>query len=317
MMAVVPRDGHVFFYGSRLRQPLESRGLHWLALTGAISLIWLMAWLMLRHLLRPVRRLAEGVAEVEAGNLSVRLSERGHDELAELGRSFNAMTSSLRERLRARDQLLLDVSHELRSPLTRMRVALEMAPSGGATESLREDVDALEKMISEILETERLRSGSGGLRRGPVDLGRLLGEVAAGFSGQAPGMDWAEPAEPITVSGDAERIRLVFRNVLENAFNHGAGTKPVRVSLHSEPGFAVVQVRDSGPGIPENEQRLVFEPVYRTDRSRSLSPGYGLGLSLCKRIVEMHGGPIAWASRAGAGTTVSIRLPAEAASGKS
>ncbi len=310
LIAIARYDQHIFVFGSRLRQPLESRTVDWLFFLAVLSLVWIIAGLVLRQFLLPVRRLAVAVSEMGAGNLAVRLRDRGRDELAELARSFNAMAQSVQERLRARDQLLLDVSHELRSPLTRMRVALEMATDSDIVESLREDVDALEKMVSEILETERLQSGAGQLRRVETDVAALLRDTAAGFAGRPPGVETAAIEALPAVNVDSERLRIVLRNLIENALKYGAeAPRPVALSLRRENGFAVIEVRDSGPGIPAAEQRLVFEPFYRIDRSRSQAPGYGLGLALCKRIVEAHGGEITLSGRPGAGTTVTMRLP--------
>jgi signal transduction histidine kinase len=309
MVAVIPENGYVFIYGSRRRQPLENATQEWLFLFGGILLLWFSAWYFIRRLLQPVRDLARGVRAVEAGDLDTRIPEKGSDELADLAGSFNAMTHSLKERLQARDQLLLDVSHELRSPLTRMRVALEMAEPGSAVDSLREEVEALGKMVSEMLETERLNSQAGVLKREPGDLGALLAEMIARFEGQPPGIVLdMETLPPIPM--DAERMRLVLRNIIENALKHGReSAEPVHVSTRREGRIALIEIRDRGPGVPEEEQRLIFEPFYRTDRSRSGIPGYGLGLPLCKRIIEAHGGSITFKSRSGDGTTVQIRLP--------
>src|SRR5690606_27055709 len=145
MVAVIPAEGHTYIFGSRRRQAFENSLREWLMLFGGLAVVWLCAWLFLRRLLQPVRDLTRGVKAVEDGNLDARIPEKGSDELAELARSFNAMTRSLKERLQARDQLLLDVSHELRSPLTRMRVALEMAEPGSAVDSLREELERSEE----------------------------------------------------------------------------------------------------------------------------------------------------------------------------
>lgn len=310
MIAVIPQDGHIFVYGSRRRQPLENGPQEWLLLFGGLPTLWLLAWLFLRRQLHPVRELERGVKAVEAGNLDARIPETGSNELANLAVSFNAMTRSLKERLRARDQLLLDVSHELRSPLTRMRVALEMAEPGSAVDSLHEEVDALGKMVSEMLETERLNSQAGGLRRESSDLDALIADKVARFEAHAPAGIRLEGAIGQPVPMDVERMRLVLRNLLENAIKYGHDSGlPVRIALRREDPFAVVEIHNGGAVVPEEEQRLIFEPFYRTDRSRSGTPGYGLGLPLCKRIVEAHGGTIAFRSRAGEGTTVTVRLP--------
>jgi signal transduction histidine kinase len=310
MLAVIPAsNGYTFVYGSRRKQPWEGSPLEWLLLFGGMAGLWFLAWLFLRRQLQPVRDLARGVRAVETGNLDARISETGSNELADLAVSFNNMTRSLKERLRARDQLMLDVSHELRSPLTRMRVALEMAEPGVAVDSLHEEVDALGKMVSEILETERLNSNAGSLNRVPTSLGELLEEKVARFEGQLPGVVLREDPVP-EVSLDPERMRLVFRNLIENALKHGRESlNPVVVTLRREGDLAVIAITNGGATVPEEEQRLIFEPFYRTDRSRSGTPGYGLGLPLCKRIVEAHGGTISFRSRAGEGTTVTLKIP--------
>ncbi len=310
MLAVIPAaEGYTYIYGSRRRHPWEGSPVEWILLFGGIAGVWFGSWLFLRRQLQPIRTLARGVRAVEEGNLDTRIPAIGSSEFADLADSFNAMTRSLKDRLRARDQLLIDVSHELRSPLTRMRVALEMAEPGAAIDSLHEEVDALGKMVSEILETERLNSPAGGLTRRPLDLGTLLTEKVSRFEGQPPGIDLTiEPLPEIPL--DAERMRQVLRNLIENGLKHGRESRqPVKVSLRREGKHAVVSVTNGGPTVPEEEHRLIFEPFYRTDRSRSGTPGYGLGLPLCRRIVEAHGGSIAFRSSPAQGTTISVKLP--------
>jgi signal transduction histidine kinase len=302
------RQGDYLYMFSSRRRSVSTLTNDWIALLPVLGLSCLLAWLLLRHLLRPLVKLENGVQAVADGDLDARISEDGSDEIAGLGRSFNVMARRLKEREQARDQLLLDVSHELRSPLTRMRVALEMAEPGLAVDSLHEEVDALGKMVSEILETERLKSQAGGLRRVPTDLNALMTEKLSRFEHRPPGII-RDGTIPQLVPMDVERMRLVLRNLLENALKYGGDSGiPVYVTLRSEKGTAVIEVRNGGPGVPEEEQRLIFEPFYRTDRSRSGAPGYGLGLPLCKRIVEAHGGGIEFRSRPGE-TTVTVRLP--------
>ncbi|HAO99292.1 MAG TPA: hypothetical protein DCQ83_04540 [Fibrobacteres bacterium] len=310
LWASIQKGEYTFVYGSRRKPAVENLGRDWLVLLVFIFLAWLLGWFTLHRMLRPIRDLESGVQGVAAGNLDVRLTEKDNDELAALARSFNAMTASLKERLRARDQLLMDVSHELRSPLTRMRVALEMAEPGSAVDSLKEEVVALNAMVTEILETERAQSDLGGLKKHPENIAGLISEIASKFSGRTPGILWTQPHGFPAVPIDPERMKMVVRNLLDNAFKYGkTSPRPVEIYLRSENDTAVFTVRDFGPGIPEEDQRLVFEPFYRVDRSRSRSPGYGLGLPLCKRLVEAHGGTILLSSQNGHGTEVTVRLP--------
>ncbi len=309
LWAAIPKGNYTYVYGSRRKPTGETLSRDWIVLFLFIFMAWVLAWTTLHRMLRPIRGLEHGVKAVADGNLEIRLSEKGSDELAGLARSFNTMTQSLKERMHARDQLLLDVSHELRSPLTRMRVALEMAAPGAAVNSLREEVESLEKMVAELLETERLQSPAGQLNRKSADFSQLITEKVSRLTGQSPGILW-KPSDPLFLLVDEDRISLVLRNILDNALKYGrTASRPVEISLKKEGDFAILEVRDFGQGVPEKELRLVFEPFYRVDRSRSRSPGYGLGLSLCKRIVEMHGGKIFLASGIGEGTRVVVELP--------
>lgn len=311
---IIPQEGYTYVFGSQQRQALENNWRDWTMLFLGIGAVWLLAWLFIHRLLRPVRDLTRGVRAVESGELDTRIPVTGSGELEELANAFNSMASSLKERLQARDQLLLDVSHELRSPLTRMRVALEMAEPNAVTDSLREEVDALRAMVTDLLETERLKSDVGGLRREPADLNALVDAKVSRFAGEPPRVIRTGSPLPL-LEVDAERLRLVLRNLIENALKYGTNpedpenSRPVEVSTRVEDRHAVIAVRDFGQGVPEAQQRLIFEPFYRTDRSRTGSQGYGLGLPLCRRIVEAHGGTITFESKPGFGTTVTVRLP--------
>lgn len=285
-------------------------------IADALFMIILLAcvYFATRHLLRPVRVLSEGVERLRRGDRNIEMQTRRTDELGQLMISFNEMAGTVRERIRARDQLLADVSHEIRSPLTRMRVALEMMPDGAAKASVIEDIAETEAMISELLETERLDSPHGGLTRAPADLTELVKESADLRADQAPGVELEGLGRPIVVTVDAERIRLVLGNLLTNALRHSDPEgPPVRVALQVSEEEVLLEVRDWGEGIGQEDLPRVFEPFYRVDRSRSKDTGgYGIGLSLAKRIVEAHGGVISIDSRVGEGTSVRASLPSSA-----
>jgi signal transduction histidine kinase len=271
-------------------------------------------YLVTRRLLRPVRVLSEGVERLRRGDLDVEMPTRRTDELGSLIVSFNAMARAVRERIRARDQLLLDVSHEIRSPLTRMRIALEMMPESPAKSSVIEDIEETESMITELLETERLDSPHGGLSRARTDLSALLRDAVAASEGEPPGVELKGADVPIPADVDQERIRILLKNVLSNAIKYSKPSgPPVRVVADASDDQVMISFHDHGVGIAADDLAYVFEPFYRADRSRNKDTGgYGIGLSLARRIVEAHGGSIEIASELGEGTSVLISLPVAA-----
>lgn len=274
-------------------------------LLGALTLLLAGLWGVLRHTLRPVRHLMQGVREVSEGNLDVQVPARGHDEFGRLARAFNRMAASVRDMVRSREQLLLDASHELRSPLTRMRVGLEYVSEGAAREQLAEEISVMETMIAELLEGARLDSPTGGLRRKAVNMCLLVEEVAK----RHPGVQLAVPGEPVIAEIDEARIGIVVNNVLDNARKHG-GSGGVAATVSQHGTFVVVSVHDDGPGIPAAEAEKIFEPFYRIDRARTPGAGgFGLGLSLSRKIARAHGGDLVIESVAGKGTTARLTLP--------
>ncbi len=284
------------------------------------KLLWLLLFLMVsvvcvayafqRRLLRPVRWLDEGVARLSGGTLDVTVPVRTHDEFGALTQAFNRMAHRVKQMFEARDQLLLDVSHELRSPLTRLKVALEFLPEGEQRASMAADVHEMELMVSELLELERLRDGRG-ILTARQDLLPVLREVAEDFLDQKPGVVVYATAREIPVDIDADKIRMVLRNLLENAFKYSlADSRAVEISTSEDGDKITVRVSDDGPGIPESDRESVFEPFFRVDRSRSKNTGgYGLGLSICKRIMEAHGGSIAVEPNPGRGASFILMLP--------
>jgi len=283
--------------------------LFWLLLFAMIGVV-LAAYAFQRRLLRPIRWLDEGVAKLSAGRLDVAVPVRTRDEFGVLTQAFNRMVERVSQMVQARDQLLLDVSHELRSPLTRLKVALEFLPEGEQRAGMAADVDEMERMVSELLELERLRDGRG-VRMARQDLLPILREVAAGFRDRPPGIRELITDRELAVDIDADRMRMVFRNLLDNAFKYSLpDSRAVEISTSQGGDNIVVRVSDDGPGIPESDLDSIFEPFFRVDRSRTRSTGgYGLGLSICKRIMDAHGGAIAVERNPGRGTTFVLRLP--------
>ena len=280
-------------------------------LLSLLTLILAGAFLSIRWILKPVRWLGDGVREVGQGNLKHRVPVQRSDELRDLAEAFNDMTDRIRGMLHTKEQLLLDVSHELRSPLTRVKVALEFLPAGKARDSIADDVSEMEKMINEILETARRHHLHGDLNLQPTNLADLLEAIMPDFQKQPPGVQVAQLPETLVINIDPGQIKTVFKNIIANGLKFSdADSDPVRISAKSQPRQTIVQITDFGIGIPAEELSFVFEPFYRVDKSRSKDTGgYGLGLSLCKTIMEAHNGKIEITSKPGEGTTISLYFP--------
>jgi signal transduction histidine kinase len=264
----------------------------------------------LQRLLLPLRWLGDGVAELSEGHLDVVVPKRSADEFGALTDAFNRMVGRVKDMIRSRDQLLLDVSHELRSPLTRLKVALEFVADPDMKARMAADMAEMEIMIGELLELERLRDGhSIGTTR--QNLVPLLDDVARNYDERPPGVRISPTVPEILVDIDADRMRTVIRNLLENAIKYSSPTScPVEIAVSQTAEAVVVRVTDDGVGIPEADIERVFEPFFRVDRSRSKSTGgYGLGLSICKRVMEAHGGGIAVERQAGHGTSFVLTFP--------
>lgn len=309
---VVPRAGggrYLFSwdYGRRISEAHTQ--LLWLLLALVVAIVFT-AHFAIRRLLEPLRLLHEGVTRLGAGELDVVVRRTSQDELGELTDAFNGMAERVRAMVRDRDQLLLDVSHELRSPLTRMKVALAMLPDGDKKLRMEVDVAEMEAMLKELLERERLKDGRG-LRLETHDLAALVREETLALSDRAPGVRFISTEGPVPVAFDEAALRTVVRNLLENAAKYALpDSRVTEISIAEEGREAVFRVKDDGLGIPAADLASVFEPFFRVDRSRSRKTGgFGLGLSICRRVVEAHGGTISVSPNEARGVTFTVRLP--------
>jgi signal transduction histidine kinase len=308
------RDGGTYFFawkfGHTIRAAHDKLALFLLLLMVAVVVA---AHEVLRRALRPVRLLYAGVARISDGDFDVAVPRQSRDELGALTDAFNQMARRVKEMIALRDQLLLDVSHELRSPLTRMKVALALVPEGEKRRRMEADVAEMEAMITSILELERLRDGRG-VRLERRDIVPIVREVAMQFRGVPPGVDVTTPSTAVELEIDAERIRTLLRNLLDNAVKYRLpDSRPVTVTVEGRPDALVLRVSDDGPGIAPSDLGNIFEPFYRADHSRSKKTGgYGLGLSMCRRIVEAHGGTISAQHNPGRGATMVATFPRRA-----
>jgi two-component system sensor histidine kinase CpxA len=278
---------------------------------GAVTL--LCYWLAM-HLTAPVRKLQKAVERFGQGDLSTRFETRRRDELGDLARTFNRMADRIQTLLAAERRLLLDISHELRSPLARLGVAVELARSGedraGALDRIQKEADRLNALVGELLLVTRAEGDPSSLRFAIVQLDELARDIAETnqIEATARGTSVKFEAQAATqVEGDPELLRRAIENVIRNAIRHAPAGTEVEVTAAGR----VIQVRDYGPGVPEESLGRIFDPFYRVenDRNRS-SGGAGLGLAIARRAIDLHRGTIR-ASNVNPGLLVEIELPAK------
>jgi signal transduction histidine kinase len=269
-------------------------------------------YLAVRWLIRPIKWIRQGTARIGEGDLDYRIRVRRRDDLGELASDINDMADDVRDMLEAKRQMLLAISHELRSPLTRAKVALEFLENDEVKRNILDDIREMERLISDLLETERMNTGHTTLQRSQVDLRALLRSlVETEFSGQRGRIRLQLPADAMIRYVDEVRMRLVVRNLLENALRYTPDTaKPVEVELAALPDAVTITVSDDGPGIaPEHLPRLT-EPFFRADPARCRTTGgFGLGLYLCRRLTEAHRGTLQITSEPGHGTRAQVTIP--------
>ncbi|MGQ9806609.1 MAG: HAMP domain-containing sensor histidine kinase [Chlorobiales bacterium] len=309
----IVRDETVFSFKLKDLPPPQSffsteRAVLWLLLF--LSLIGIGLFFLLRNMFSPIRTLIDGTKRISTGDFSTVIEVNRRDELGELAHSFNAMSARIRDMLKRERELLLDVSHELRSPLTRMKVALELLPDGVGKTQIQNDVNELNAMLTELLESERLQSDNGSLKKSLFNLAQVAEEVRSEFRDEQARIV-VEAKQETTLYADKERIRLLLRNLISNALKYSQSL--VRIYISETTSHSLLRVVDNGKGISKEELKKIFEPFYRTDSARvrlNGEGGFGLGLYLCKKIIEAHGGTITAHSQAGE-TCFEVRLPKE------
>lgn len=290
LLARTTADGHRIAFGLNM-QPWRDRPRVWGWLTLAtLLLLTLVAYKYVRRLLRPLDDIRAGAQRFGRGEFGESIPVRRNDELGDLAGDVNAMAASIHQMLEAKRALLLAISHELRSPITRARLHVELLPEGGEAavrrEALLRELQEMADLVTELLESERLGQGHAALQRETTDLGALVREFAAGAGVQSE----IEPGLP-PLSFDRVRMRLLLRNLVDNALRHGAGGQPPLVRLARDAqSHVVLTVRDFGPGVDEAVLPQLAEPFYRPDASRERATGgVGLGLYLSRLIAQAHG----------------------------
>jgi two-component system sensor histidine kinase CpxA len=319
---VLAPDGQKLIFVARFRQPGRPPAF----LTGpriavAILIVGLVCYLMGLYFTSPLKKLQAAVKNFAEGNLEARVApELGNrrDELADLGREFDHMAERISLLISSQKRLLADISHELRSPLARLSVALELArknsngKAAGPLDRIEQESERVNQLVGQLLTLTRLESGAEHVPPETVILEDLVQQIIDDANFEAKPLNREVKAVQLDhcrVRGSSELLRSAIENVIRNAIRYTAEGSAVEVSLVWRLNTAVLRVRDYGPGVPESELQHIFEPFYRVSEARErTSGGTGLGLSIADRTIKLHGGSI-HAENAKNGLIVTMELP--------
>lgn len=308
-------DGHRIRFGlGEVPWEERPRWLGWATLAALLALTT-GAYAYARRLLRPLDDIHAGALRFGAGEFSQPIVPRRRDELGELAAQVNAMAANLQRMLQGQRGLLLAISHELRSPLTRARLHAELLDEGVERAALLRDLGQMRDLIGDLLEGERLAGGAAALQREAIDLNALVRElVTTQFAGRAITLALNDTLPLLSL--DRVRLQLLLRNLLDNALRHGGDTPVVlRTSTvdGAEGGGWLLSVRDRGPGVDAAALHRLGEPFFRPDAARTRSAGgVGLGLHLSRLVAQSHGGALRLRNAA-PGLEISLWLPPTAA----
>jgi signal transduction histidine kinase len=312
-------DGHRIRFGLNVQVWNDRpRFIGWVTLAVLLSLTAL-AYSRVRRMLRPLDDIRAGALRFGAGDFAQPIAvrhARHPDELGELAATINTMGADIHQMLEAKRALLLAISHELRSPLTRARLNTELLPESPdvqpSRDALLRDLALMRDLVTDLLESERLNAPHAVLHREPVDLAALAREVVAALPG-APAVQQMLDAPLAPMQLDPTRMRLLLRNLLDNALRHNAAAaQPPVIQLALQAGGAVtITVRDFGPGVPQDQLQQLGQPFFRPDAARTREGGgVGLGLYLCKLVAQAHGGSLTLRN-AQPGLEIAVVLPAQ------
>ncbi len=313
-------DRHDLYFSQRQAHALMAIAL------AVIALAALMAWPISRQLVRPIRELSLGAQRLAAGEYDMRMTPGPGDELGQLTADFNSLAKVLQENEKSRRRWIADISHELRTPLSILQGEIEAMQDGIRTpdaerlQVLHNETTNLTRLVKDLYELSLSDIGALSYQKRPTDLENVLAGCVAGyrdkFADRGIELSWLSScADGVTVPGDADRLKQLFSNLLSNSLRYTDADGRVEVGLSRRGDVAVIDLRDSAPGVPAEHLPHLFERLYRVESSRSRATGgSGLGLSICRSIVEAHDGRISAQGSSLGGLWIQVELPVEKAS---
>ena len=321
---------HMGGMGGMMGQPLAQArqdylngiaGFLWIAGAAGVVLSLVLGWIFSRQIVQPLDNIASAAHKVATGDLEQKVDMRGYGEIQDLGESFNNMATTLRQDRDLRRNMIADIAHELRTPISVLQGNIEGMIDGVLPDNrqtlytLHGETLELARLVEDLRTLSLAEAGQLKFDLQPVDLGKFSTRVADSFKTIAVtrGIEIKSSIDSKidTVSADADRTAQVLRNLIDNALKYSPDGSSIEVKVLPEKDNVTVSVADHGQGIPVENLPLVFERFYRVDRSRSRSTGgSGLGLAIARQLIEAQGGSIRAESQVGEGSTFSFSLPA-------
>lgn len=283
-----------------------------LIIIGMGLLFLMLGYVAVSWLFKPIRRIREGAAHIGRGNFDYRIQDIRSDQLGDLATDINQLAENVENMLNAKRALLLGISHELKTPLSRMRIQTELIDDKEDQESLRAEVAEMDKIVMSLLEAERLSEGHAPLVRRPTRVGELIENMVDDYFSRDKDRLLLDMREPdLVVDLDRPRMELCLKNLVSNALRYSpVDSGPVTLSVRSSPYEVVFRVKDQGPGIPADQAEHIGEPFYRSDPSRDRQTGgTGLGLYLATLVARAHGGSLDLVDNHEPGACFEVRVP--------
>ena len=282
------------------------------AIIAITLLILLICYALVQRIFRPIKSIEEGANQIGQGHLEYRIDVKQKDELGSLAQKINQLAVNVQEMLAAKQRLNLGVSHELRSPLTRARLEAELLEDSKIKEDLLNEINAMETIIANLLDSEAINYGHKKLKLELFELSEMIGQMIqkSGFLSKS-NIAFIPLDRAAQVEADKTLFEVMIKNILENAIHYNpVDGEPIQVRVEQVEDTYEIKIRDFGPGFSKEDLTKVTEPFYRTGQSRSRqSGGFGLGLYLCKQIVEAHQGTIAIENHEETGAVVAVTIP--------
>lgn len=275
---------------------------------GVVMLTLLVLFWLIRRSLKPLSGISQGIQRIGQGELEQPIKPQGSSEFKNLAAGINTMASRIHSMLQGKQQLLLAISHELRSPLTRAKVNVELLPDHVSKQAIAADLDEMQALVTLILESERLNQKHAVLNKETFALDHLIKEVIGRYFNHE---SVRNELQALSINADKTRLSLLIKNLLDNAIKYSSADDPAPViRLHEDNSQIIIDVEDFGCGMDEDQLQHITQAFYRIDQARQRrTGGFGLGLYLCKLIVQAHGGSLQFDSKTGQGTRVSVSLP--------